>query len=200
MNDEGRLSGQGTLLLTGHAAWGRIGWKNDEAQALQAWKDWLSERFREFQISDVKAIESPDDRKVTLTWTLVQREEEVLGDEITLMPSAPLGPVAQPFAAPAANRRTSVLLDYPFREEVELRLRWPEGWEVASSPEAKVLLNPAGRLTAEIETRDQERLLIYRRQMDLPQRELRPKEYGSLRAYYDAVEKSDAQKLLLVRR
>ena len=73
LDDKGRLAGTGTLRLTGHHAWEKIDWQDDAAKAAQAWKEWLEKRFRDFQISDVKAVESADEEKVTVTWALAQR-------------------------------------------------------------------------------------------------------------------------------
>src|SRR5206468_3608343 len=89
LDDKGRVTGTGTLRLTGHPARERIGWKDDAAKTTQAWQEWLEKRFREYKVADVKAVESADEGKVTVTWSLAQREDEALGDEATLAPSAP---------------------------------------------------------------------------------------------------------------
>ncbi|HEY0514716.1 MAG TPA: DUF3857 domain-containing protein [Thermoanaerobaculia bacterium] len=201
LDAKGRLAGTGVLRLTGQQAWPKIDWKDDAAKATQAWKEWLDKRFRDFQISDVKAVESADEEKVTVTWSLAQREEEVLGDEATLVPSAPLGPLAQPFVQPSASRRTGVMFGYPYRQEVELRLRWPEGWKVDSTPQEKNVLGSAAALASSVEVKPAERTLVYRRRLDVTRRQLdTSKEYDALRNLFAEVEKNDAQKLALVRR
>lgn len=201
LDEKGRIAGTGTLRLTGHHAWEKIDWQEDDAKTVQAWKDWLAERFRDYQISDVKAVEAPDEGKVTVTWAMAQREDEVLGDEATLVPAAPLGPVATPFVQPASARRTGVLLDYPDREEVELRLRWPDKWKVEAAPKDKNLLNGGGVLVTEVERNDAGRTLVYRRRVDSPKRLFNSsQEYEALRTFYVEREKNDAQSLLLARR
>jgi hypothetical protein len=201
LDEKGRLAGTGALRLTGHHAWQRIDWQEDEAKTLAAWKDWLAERFRDYQISDVKAVEAPDEGKVTVTWAMAQREEEVLGDEATLVPAAPLGPIATPFVQAAASRRTGVLLDFADREEVELRLRWPEKWRIEAAPQARNLVNGGGALVTEIERKDAERTLVYRRRVDITKRAFNTsQEYEALRTFYAEREKNDAQSLLLARR
>jgi hypothetical protein len=201
LDGQGRLSGTGILRLTGHPAWEKTDWQDGGAQAVQAWQDWLAGRYRDFQISGVKAVEEPDERKVTVTWSMAQREEEVLGDETSLAPSAPLGPLAQPFVQPASSRKTAVMFDYAKREEVELRLRWPEGWKIESLPRPVSLRSSAGALTAGVEVKEGERSLIYRRQLDVIRRNLNgPREYEEVRTLFAEAEKSDAQPLLLVRR
>ncbi len=201
LDEKGRLSGTGTLRLTGHHAWEKIDWQEDDAKTVQAWSDWLAGQYREFQISGVKVVEEPDERRVTVTWSLAQREEEVLGDETSLVPSAPLGPRAQPFVQPAADRKTMVMFDYASREEVELRLRWPESWKVESLPKPASLKNDAGAMTANVVMTPGESFLTYHRQLDVTRRTLKgSQEYEMARSLLGEVEKSDAQALLLVRR
>lgn len=201
LDGEGRLSGTGTLRLTGHHAWEKTDWQEDEAKTLDAWKSWLAASYRHFQISDLKVAESPDEGRVTLTWTMAEREEEVLGDEASVVPSAPLGPRAQPFVQPAASRRSPVMFDFPDREEVELRLRWPEGWTVDSLPRLIAARRAVGALSVEAELREEERSLVYRRRFDITRRVLAsPQVYEAVRSLFAEVERSDAQALLLVRR
>ncbi|HEV8580165.1 MAG TPA: DUF3857 domain-containing protein [Thermoanaerobaculia bacterium] len=201
LDEKGRLSGTGTLRLTGHHAWEKIGWQDDEAQTLEAWKKWLGERYRDFQISEVKAAEAADERRVTVTWSMAQREEEVLGDETSVVPSAPLGPLAQPFVQPASSRRSAVMFDYPDREEVELRLRWPEGWKIEGLPKAAAITNGAGALSTGVEMKEAERTMVYKRRVDITDKTLETsQEYEAVRSLFAEVEKNDAQALLLVHR
>jgi Domain of Unknown Function with PDB structure (DUF3857) len=201
LDDAGRLSGKGSLLLTGQHAWQKIDWQEDEASTLKAWTDWLAEHYRDFQISDVKAAELPDERKVTVTWSMAQREEEVLGDESSLAPCAPLGPVTQPLVQSAASRKTKVMFEFADRDEVELRLRWPEGWEPESLPAPAAVQKQVGALDAGVEMKREERSLVYRRRFDITRKTLGGSEdYVEAQALFAEAEKSDAQKLFLVRR
>jgi hypothetical protein len=200
LDARGRLSGRGTLLLTGHPAREKIRRDADPARTAADWKDWLESRFSDFQITDVKAVESLEERKVTVTWTLAQREEEVLGDEASLVPSVPLGPLKQPFVQPASERRTGVVFDYPDREETALHLCWPEGWKLESRPRETTIHSAAGSLTVSTDLREGERTLIYTRRRDLPGREFLPQEYETVRSLFSELEKSDGQKVLLVHR
>jgi uncharacterized protein DUF3857 len=191
LDDKGRLTGTGTLRLTGHHAREMIG---------QDWSAWLvAERYRDFQISDVKAVETPDERKIVVTWSMAQREEETLGDESSLVPSAPLGPVRQPFVQPSSSRKTMVMFDYADRTEVELRLRWPAGWKIESLPKPAALKNGVGEVAVSLEA--QETSLVFRRRFDLTRWLLRSsQEYEAAQALFAAVERSDAQSVVLVRR
>jgi Domain of Unknown Function with PDB structure (DUF3857)/Transglutaminase-like superfamily len=200
LDGKGRITGTGTLSLTGHPAWEHIV-QEDPARSRQAWAEWLEKRFRDYRISDVKADASADEEKVTVTWALAQRGDEALGDETTLAPSPPLGPLTQPLVQPAASRRTGVYFDYPWREEVELRLRWPESWKVQAMPQEKTVAGAAGSLAVQIETRPDERSLVYTRRVDVPRRAFESsRQYEAIRSLFGDVEKSDAQKLVLVRR
>lgn len=199
LDERGSLSGRGSLRLTGNHAWERIGWQPSAAQTAQAWKDWLTERFRGFQISGVEAVEAPDERKVDVTWSMTEREEEVLGDEASLLPSAPLGPAAQPFPEPSSSRKTMVMFDYADRDEVELRLRWPGGWKAESLSRPAAVQNEIGALAASVELKAGERSLVYRRRLDVARRLLRsPQEYDQAQLLFGEAAKSDAQTLVLV--
>jgi hypothetical protein len=199
LDETGTLSGTGELVLTGAHAWERIDWQDDDARTLEAWKKWLDEEYEGFAVSEVKFEERPDERKVQLTWKLAQREEDVLGDEASLVPSRPLGPLAQPLVQAGDKRRSQVLFAYADRDEVELRLRWPEGWKVDTLPALTKQERPVGAFLVEVE--EAEHSLVYRRRFDLHSRKLNnAQEYEAVRALYAAVEKSDAQPLALVRR
>ncbi|MFL6258925.1 MAG: DUF3857 domain-containing protein [Thermoanaerobaculia bacterium] len=201
LDAKGRLAGTGTLRLAGLHASERIRWQDDEAKTVQAWKDWLGERFKDFQVTDVKAAEMPDERRVTVTWSMAQREEEVLGDESTLAPSAPLGPATQPFTQTADERKTAVFFDYPDRGEVELRLRWPADWRLDQRPRPASLDGPCGAFSSAVEVDEGKRTLVYRRRFDLTHRTLDSKaDYEAVRNLFAEAAKSDAQKLTLVRR
>ena len=200
LDEQGRLSGRGTLRLTGNHAWEKIDWQESEEQTVQAWKDWLAEHYRDFQVSDVKAEEAPDELRVVVTWTLAQREEEVLGDESSLVPSAPLGPVTQPLRPPSSSRKTMVMFDYADRDEVELRLRWLGAWKAESLPKPAAFENEVGALAASVELKDGEPSLVYRRRFDIVRRILRSsQEYEKAQLLFAEAEKTDAQKLVLVR-
>lgn len=201
LDGKGRLSGTGTLRLTGLHAAERIRWQDDEAKTVQAWKDWLGERYKEFQIADVKAVEVPEERQVTVTWSMAQREDEVLGDEATVVPSAPLGPTRQPFTQTAAERKLDVIFAYPDRDEVELRLRWPAEWRVEQVPQPMAVNHPCGALSTSVVRNDQDHTLVYRRRLDVTQRTLGIKDgYEAVRDLFGMTEKNDGQKLTLVRR
>jgi transglutaminase-like putative cysteine protease len=201
LDEQGRLSGRGSLRLTGARAWERMSSERNEAQPVQTWEAWLAERFRDFQISGVESVEAPDERKIVVTWSMAQRQEEVLGDEASVVPSAPLEPVIQPLLQPSSRRKTMVMFDYAERNEVELHLRWPESWKAESLPEPTALENQVGALAVSVELKPSERSLVYRRRFDIARRLLRsPQEYDQAQLLFGEAAKSDAQKLLLVRR
>jgi hypothetical protein len=201
LDAEGRLAGNGEMTLTGHRAWEKTGWQDDDAATLDAWKKWLADVWPGFQIDGVRFEEKPDEQVVTVAWTMKQREEEVLGDETALVPSRPLGPIRQPFVQEASKRRSPVLFHFPDHDEVELRLRWPEGWKLDSLPKLASTKNRAGALTVGLDVNDAERSLVYRRQLDVTQRELASMQlYGEARTLFGAAEKSDAEALVLARR
>jgi hypothetical protein len=201
LDETGALAGTGELVLTGAHAWERIDWQDDDARTLEAWKKWLADRFQGFAVSDVSFEERPDDRTVQLTWKLAHHEEDVLGDETSLVPSRPLGPGRQPFLQPAGQRRSPVLLPHAGWEEMELRLRWPAGWRVDALPGLVKQDRAVGALVVDVVEKEAERTLVYRRRIELRRRRLDgARDYDAVRGLFAAVEKSDAQILALVRR
>lgn len=200
LDADGRLAGKGELTLTGHHAWQRIHWQEDDAATLKAWTDWLGQELEGFQVEDLRFEERTEEQTVRVTWSLKEREEEVLGDEASLYPSAPIGPSKQPFVQDASKRRSSVLFLFADRDEVELRLRWPEGWKLDTQPKPVALRNRAGELSVAVEVDGAGRSLVYRRRFDIPKRQLDTTgQYQDVRALFAAVEKSDAEALGLVR-
>lgn len=196
----GRLAGKGELALTGHHAWDRMHWKEDEAATLEAWTGWLGEELGDFQVEEVRFEEKVEEGTVRVAWSMKQREEEVLGDEASLHPSAPLGPTKQPFVQDVSKRRTAVLFPFPDCDQVELRLQWPEGWKLDTQPKPVTLRNRAGELTVAMEVDDAGRSLVYRRRLAIPKRQLDTTgEYHDARALFRAAETSDAEALGLVR-
>jgi transglutaminase-like putative cysteine protease len=196
LDDSGRLAGTGTLALTGHHAWAR-------ARA-EDWKEWLTGQLKDFQVADVKveeALDDPGGRRVQVAWSLRQRDEDVLGDEVSFAPSRPLGPAAQPFVQPVALRRSPVLFSFADRDEVEVRLRWPAGWAVDARPETVRQMSAVGDLDLSVESDDNGRTLVYRRRLDMKRKQLATvPDLNAVQKLFAAVEKSDAQTLDLVRR
>ena len=202
LDDEGKLSGSGILELTGNQAWRYLLWKDTPEATTEAWRDWLQERFSQYQVSDVKVLEQVAERRIELRWQLQQSAEEALGDEASLQPSRPLGPIHQPLPVPPESRRTPVLLDFPYRDDVQLTLTWPAGWELDLRPEdqAKTIDNLGSTMTRVTVDGDQRRL-IYSREFQIERREHHGRAaYTALRDLFAAVEQHDAQPIVLVRR
>ena len=198
---EGRTTGAGTLQLTGHDAWIYLGWRAGDRPSSEAWKEWLGDRFPGLEIAGVEVDEAVDDERVKVSWTLAERAEQVLGDEVTLAPSRPLGPLKQVFTLPPEKRRTPVQLPFADRDEVELTVTWPAGWEVESLPLAATFENAAGTLVASAEVEAEAHRLHYRRRLDVVRAEFTTAtDYRAIRALYAEAERHDAQNLVLVHR
>ena len=200
LDGEGRVTGQGSLTLSGHHAWSRLHWKPTAAEAEEAWKKWLEESYGGYTVSGVRVQESVDEMKVVVTWSLAQREEEVLGDETTLSPSLPSGPVKQPFHAEAASRLSSILFAYADRDEIELTVRWPEGWQPDKLPKQVRHDNAAGSVISTVDWADGASSLTYRRRFDVKAREIGKQQYPMIQALFAKAEKTDAETLVLLRK
>jgi hypothetical protein len=200
---EGRVAGTGTMTLTGHHAWvdrsrGSLDGDQDSAER---WRRQLEGAFPGYRISAVEVTDALDQRRLTVTWELALRDEEVLGDEVMVMPSRPIGPQGPVFALPEASRRTPVQLPFADVEEVELTLGWPEGWSVESAPESVEQTNPAGSSAHRIEIDEAARTLRYHRRVELLHSEFGAgPQYAALRQISSATEKADARPLVLTAR
>ncbi len=200
LDAEGRISGGGALEMGGHHAWRVLRWKDDAEATAEAWQEWLTDSFEGFEVSGVEVTEAIEDRRVRVGFSVAQRDEEVLGDEASLAPSLPLGPIDQPFALGLEHRRTPVQFSFADRDQVELHLSWPAGWQVAALPEAVAFRSQAGELVAGVEIDEAGRSLTYQRRFDVTSRDLASRElYAEVRGLYGAVESHDAQGLVLVR-
>lgn len=201
VGEGGRLSGTGRLEISGLSATDKLRWRESPEKTTEAWRDWLVERFEGFDFADLSARESVEARTVEVSWTMTQKEEEALGDEVTLAASRPLGPQTEPFSASSAQRRSPILFDFPFAEQVDFEIAWPEGWHVESAPRTAKSEGAAGAFALAIQVDDTARKATVRRSFSVRQRQLSTREECDLaRDLFAAAAKSDAQALVLVRR
>lgn len=199
VDGEGRVGGRGTLALTGHRARAGLAWRGGDQPTAERWQEWLAGAFPGYAVGDVTAVETVEEQRVEVAWSLSQSAEGVLGDEVSVLPARPLGPVSQPFALPVEKRRTPVLLDHGDRDEVEVVVTWPESWSVDVAPAPVVYRGKTGELEATTEVDAAARKLVYRRRFDITGNEwLDTAGYESIRGLYAAVERHDAEPIVLV--
>ncbi|HKV10570.1 MAG TPA: DUF3857 and transglutaminase domain-containing protein [Thermoanaerobaculia bacterium] len=200
LDAQGRLSGRGSLLLTGHHAWTYLDWKENAEETAKAWKEWVAGKYTDFDVTDVKVTEAVEETRVEVAWSMAQREDEVLGDEATVHLSRPLGPVKQPFVSPAADRVSPIFFDFADRDETEVTLRWPEGWSPETLPDDKDVVSGVGVFKAGLDLDTAGRRATFHRRFDIKDRELDKKLYNSIQSLFGQAEKSDAQVFVLVKR
>lgn len=194
---EGRVEGSGTITLSGHHAWLDRALRGDEEPA-ERWQKALEEDYPGYDVTGVEVDDARDDPEVRVAWKLALRDEEVLGDEVTLTPSRPIGPQGPRFALPPEQRRTPVQLPFADLEEVALTVTWPEGWAVDSAPETVDKRNPAGTAEQRVAIDEPARTLHYQRRVELLHTEFGVGgPYTLLREAAAAAEKADAQPLVL---
>ena len=198
---EGRATGTGTVEASGHHAFSFLAWEDGDKPVADVWKEWLGGVFAGFDVGNLVVANSADDQQVQVAWSLAQRAEQALGDEATLTPSLPLGPVKQAFNLPVEQRRTPVQLTFADRDEVELTVTWPVGWEVEALPPAARCENAAGTLVAGAEVEADAHRLRYHRRLDIVRTEFTTgPDYQAIRGFYAEAERHDAQSLVLVHR
>lgn len=201
VDEQGGLSGSGELVLSGHHFVRVFDATRSADDTRKFWQTWLEQRLPDERIDDLAVAESVEARQIRLVFKLKRRDEAVLGDELGLVPSRPLGPGRQVFAIPATQRRTPVLIEFGDREDLELRLSWPAAWRLEAQPKAVRHDSPAGAFNAELKLDASARQAVYTRRWDVRGREFKTGQgYEQLRALFEAMVQSDAQSLALVRR
>ncbi len=197
LDDEGRLGGSGSLQLAGHHAWEQMRGQGD-AESAEAWREWLEGSFSDFTVTGVEVSEAPDERRIQVSWSMQQPEEEVLGDEASLRVSRPLGIGTNPFKT---ARRNPVRFSFTDRDQVELSLTWPEAWRVDVLPRVADFAGPVGAFIAGVDHRPAERLLSTTWRVDVVRQELTsPALIAAIGELLSVVENADGQNLVLVRR
>ncbi len=200
LDEEGRLTGTGSLHVTGHHARSHLLLKDGAEATAETWQEWVENAFEGYYVGDVEVEEKLEEQDIQVSWSLAQREEEILGDETSLDPSRPLGPVKQPFSLPAARRKTAVQLSFADRNEVLLSVSWPESWELDLVPEAFRFRGDVGAVESIVEVDESAGHLTVKRRFDVTTHRLGRELYATIRNLYAQAEKSDAQRLVLVRR
>jgi len=199
VDSEGKVAGTGTLYLSGHYAWRWLRYKETPEATSKAWLEKLADLFPGFEPSEVTVVENMHDQQETLTFTLTQRDENVLGDEVSLQPSRPFV-ATQPLALTPEQRLTPVMLPFAALDEVHLSLSWPEDFEVDALPKASKLETSLGAYSLEVKTDPATRTAEITRRFSRLQHEFHGQEaYATLRNLYEKAGQSDAQKLVLVR-
>ena len=197
IDDQGRLSGTGKLLLTGQAAQNHFA---DEEESVESWREWLKERMEDYEISDVVVAGEVDEGRLEVRWRMEEHLEGVLGDEVSLSLSRPLGPVGPRFTIPEDERRSTVVLDFGKLNEVEISLSWPQGWEVDLSPGGVELESQVGAYRLAVDVDEARRSLHVSRRMEIhASRFKRRDDYAHLQKLWSQAAKGDAQALVLVR-
>ena len=199
VDEDGALSGTGRLELTGNHGWRRIMWKDTADEARDGWSDWIQDQYPGFDVDDIEVAEDVNASRVVVTWSLQQREDEVLGDESSITPSAPLAVDANPFTIDPRNRLTPVQLSFPDTDHVELTVTWPEGWQPEAAPRERSLSNDVGSFHASVTIDPDTRSAHFTRNMVISQTELDSRGYAKLRDLYLRAVDADGSEMLLVR-
>lgn len=198
IDPDGGVAGSGTLNLTGHHAWVDLSLREGGADPAEAWRKKLESSFEGYEIDEVEVADAPGRGSVTVTWSLALREENVLGDEATLLPSLPVGPQVQAFTLPPERRRTPVQLPFADLEEVDLTVTWPEGWAIEIVPPSLSEKTAAGAAEQQVEIDAEARTLTYRRRLEVSRVEFtNSDDYAALRDLIALAAKADAQPLVL---
>ena len=197
--DSGGVHGGGTLHLTGLHNWVGRNRGLDHEKRLESWKDWLETTFDGFDVREIELEESEDERECDLKWSLELREEEILGDEISLIPSRPLT-LTQMFDLPVNDRRTPVQLAFVDVDELDLTVKWPEGWRLVEMPDSRnVAFGQAGNFESSVQVNEDGRELVFRRRIETSRIAFNPgKDYLELRNLMGEAADSDQDLLVFL--
>lgn len=196
---DGKVAGSGELALGGHHAWRWLREKENAEETTKLWREKLADLFPGFEPGAVTVAEDLHDQTMTIGFTLAQREENVLGDEVTLHPSRPFL-ANQPLSLPPDQRLTPVLLPFAALDEARLELTWAEGFEVDALPKEIRFDTELGAYSLAVKTDAAARKVEVVRSFSRHQHEIHGQEgYATLRKLYEKASQSDAQTLVLVR-
>jgi hypothetical protein len=197
VDGEGRVAGRGSLEREGHQAWRLLRWKDGAEATAGAWRELLEAGFTGYDVSEVEVEEDVRRQYLRVGWSLSQRDEEVLGDEVTVTPAQPFV-ATQPFTLPPELRKTPVQRLYGERDELVTTLAWPEGWEIDAMPEELSHGGPAGEMECQVERGEDGRSVTIRRRFEIAEREFGHESYAALRELYRRAVDWDAQQVVLV--
>ena len=83
--------------------------------------------------------------------------------------------------------------------EVEVELRWPEGWQLDVTPRLRKLENSVGMLRTTLHPDPEDRRLVSRRTFEVSRREISVERYADLFSLYREVLANDTEDVILVR-
>lgn len=196
---DGRVLGTGSMDLSGHHAWRKLGWNDTEAETMDAWVSWIEARYPTFDIDDVEFTENIEDQAVTVGWSMRQRDEDVFPDEVVLLPASPLAIGNHPYTLHPNRRQTPAQLLFADVDRVVLRLQWPEGWILDGEPALKQFANDAGKLETSIEVDEAERTAVLTRALTISKTEfVGGPAYAGLRDLFNAAAANDAEELFVI--
>lgn len=199
IDDEGRAAGSGGMTLTGHHARRYLNLWDTQEETVKGWVEELADDFSGWDVSNVEVVEEIEAQQVRVTWSLAQREEEVLGDEVSLFPSRPVS-LKQPFTLPSAKRATPVQMPFNKRDEVTVEVTWPEGWKLDFLPESIAYQKAeSGTFSVEVDADQGARTLKYRRVFERTQTEfLDDPAYKLVQELYATASQNDAQEIVWI--
>jgi hypothetical protein len=195
---EGRLSGRGEVVFSGHhALYGRsLG--DTVGQRHRAWVEWLAGAFGDLRIEGLHVEESSLEQRLVLRWEMAQPPDLPPNGRADLIVNRPaLAAIGPPQVD--GGRTVPVVLPFAGRDELEVRVTWERELRPDRLPSEVDLRNAVGSLRSRLTLEPSERRLIYRRTFALDERDIGPEALGQLRALLAAKQSSDVETLGLVR-
>ena len=194
IDEEGALHGSGSLVLSGHPARDRFDWKGEEGKTREAWANWLKDRYPRFEIEVESVNEDVELARLVLAWTMKQFDDDVLGDEVSLVLAAAFGIESHPYQLATGHRRTPVQRRYEQVWRSSVRVHWPETFDLDVVPvDAVVNSDIGGYELRYIRDRTINSLRMERTLRLDRRRFMNGAEYLNLRKIYNTAQKSDVK-------
>ncbi|MFN7973979.1 MAG: DUF3857 domain-containing protein [Acidobacteriota bacterium] len=197
---DGVVSGTGTLTLTGNHGWERLRWKDTAELTRDAWQKWLAGKLAGFDVREVAVDEDVEARRVSVTFSIAQRPDEVVDREASVPVAAPFAQTRNPFTLPPSERRTPVVVTFPDSEQLEIVVRVPPGWKIASRPKLRSVDGRVGKLETKLDEDAAASRIVLTRRLDVLATRIGRDAYPDLVALFRETVASDAEVLVLAPR
>lgn len=204
LGEDGRWHGRGRLALLGHAAWETLHRLGPARRLIESLHPLVVDAWPEFDIADLEVERRSEGEEVFAAWTMTERAGRANGSESRLRVGLRL-PARLERSLLLPERRSPVRVDFPFEDRIEVTVRWPSQWEIASLPTSSKGSSPVGQWESFYEGgSDSEKAdtasLIHRSRLRVSQRQVSLDGYPELLQLLMREEEDREQSLVLTRR
>lgn len=200
VDKDGRISGRGSLELTGNHALVRIGLQETPDQAENTWTAWIREAFSDLEVINVTVTEAIPKALMRIQWEVAQKPGPLPGGKAGFSLSPPLTVTHNPFTLAPTERITPVQLEFPGVEKLDLVFTWSAGWQFSGVPPSNSVENSAGSLNVDHYYSPESRKIEIRRELTIRKNLFAdPASYQDLSQLFEAAAENGTQHLSVIR-